>query len=308
MVDRTEFAAMRRAIALSAQGLGTTSPNPPVGCVVLDPSGRVVGEGFHVRKGEPHAEAHALRAAGPAARGGTAAVTLEPCNHHGRTPPCHQALLDAGVARVLIAVIDPTSRGEGGAARLKTAGVDVEVGVLEEEARFVLGPWLSCLAAKRPYVTWAYRVSPEGRVTEVFGRTGDLARGAGADAAALRASSDVVVAGDGQVEEAVPQAHGADVFRLSPDPVPSDPGCALAALSGAGVRIVLLTGAPEAVRPYLDAGAVDRIVVYLSDQGPSSVPAVADRALEAFNLPVAFRLTDVARLGGCVRLTAERVP
>jgi diaminohydroxyphosphoribosylaminopyrimidine deaminase / 5-amino-6-(5-phosphoribosylamino)uracil reductase len=149
----TEVGAMRRAVALSALGLGTTSPNPPVGCVVLDPGGRIVGEGYHERKGEAHAEAQALAAAGELAAGATALVTLEPCNHHGRTPPCHQALIDSGVARVLVALLDPTSRGQGGAARLRDAGVDVEVGVLAAEAVLVLGPWLTALRDRRPRVT-----------------------------------------------------------------------------------------------------------------------------------------------------------
>lgn len=116
MASPAELAVMRRAIALSAAGLGTTSPNPPVGCVLLDPSGQIIGEGYHERKGEPHAEAQALAAAGPLADGATAVVTLEPCNHQGRTPPCCQALIDAGIRRAVIAVIDPTSRGEGGVA------------------------------------------------------------------------------------------------------------------------------------------------------------------------------------------------
>src|SRR5580700_35979 len=133
-----EAAAMRRAIALSAAGLGTTSPNPPVGCVLLGPGGRIVGEGYHERKGEAHAEAQALAAAGPLAAGATAVVTLEPCNHQGRTPPCRQGLIDAGIKRGVIAVIDPTSRGEGGAVELRRAGVDVETGVLADEARTVL--------------------------------------------------------------------------------------------------------------------------------------------------------------------------
>jgi diaminohydroxyphosphoribosylaminopyrimidine deaminase / 5-amino-6-(5-phosphoribosylamino)uracil reductase len=144
---------MRRAIAISAAGLGATSPNPPVGCVVLDPAGSLVGEGYHERKGEAHAEAQALAAAGPLANGTTAIVTLEPCNHRGRTPACRQALIDARVKRVVIAVLDPTSRGEGGAATLRAVGVDVETGVLAEEARVVLGPWLTALEARRPMVT-----------------------------------------------------------------------------------------------------------------------------------------------------------
>src|SRR5580693_936415 len=158
MAVPAELAAMRRAVALSAAGLGTTSPNPPVGCVVLDPRGQIAGEGYHERKGEAHAETQALAAAGTDAEGGTAVVTLEPCNHHGRTPPCRQALIDARVSRVVIAVIDPTSRGEGGAAALRAAGVDVEVGVLAGEARVVLGPWLAPLEADRPWIIWPYLI------------------------------------------------------------------------------------------------------------------------------------------------------
>ncbi|WP_438493832.1 bifunctional diaminohydroxyphosphoribosylaminopyrimidine deaminase/5-amino-6-(5-phosphoribosylamino)uracil reductase RibD [Streptomyces asiaticus] len=131
MATPNELTAMRRAIAISAQGLGTTSPNPPVGCVILDRDGVPVGEGCHLRKGDHHAEVNALTAAGERAEGGTAVVTLEPCNHQGRTPPCRQALIDAKVSRVLMAVMDPTSRGEGGAAVLEQAGIEVERGVLE---------------------------------------------------------------------------------------------------------------------------------------------------------------------------------
>ncbi len=150
MATPTEAAAMRRAIALSAAGLGTTSSNPPVGCVLFDAQGRIVGEGYHERKGEAHAEAQALAAAGPLATGATAVVTLEPCNHRGRTPACRQALIDAGVRRAVIAVIDPTSRGEGGVAALRQAGVDVETGVLAAEAQVVLGGWLSGIKNRRP--------------------------------------------------------------------------------------------------------------------------------------------------------------
>src|SRR4051812_38872814 len=118
MPSDVELGAMRHAIVLSANGLGTTSPNPPVGCGILDQAQQIVGGGFHRRKGEPHAEGNALAAAGPAARGGTAVVTLEPCNHIGVAPACRQELLEAGIRRVVIGVMDPTSRGIGGAATL----------------------------------------------------------------------------------------------------------------------------------------------------------------------------------------------
>jgi diaminohydroxyphosphoribosylaminopyrimidine deaminase/5-amino-6-(5-phosphoribosylamino)uracil reductase len=162
MASAHELAAMRRAIALSAAGLGTTSPNPPVGCVLLDPAGQIVGEGYHERKGEPHAEAQALAAAGPLADGGTAVVTLEPCNHQGRTPPCRQSLIDAGIRRAVVAVIDPTSRGEGGVTVMRQAGIDVETDVLADEARIVLGRWLAGLEKRRPVITWPYLITGHG--------------------------------------------------------------------------------------------------------------------------------------------------
>src|SRR5918912_1457760 len=130
----TEHEAMGRAIALAARGLGTTSPNPVVGCLLLDADGEVVGEGFHAYAGGPHAEIVALAQAGERARGGTAVVTLEPCNHTGRTGPCSEALIAAGIRRVVIAVDDPTPVAAGGAAALRSAGVEVEIGVRRAEA------------------------------------------------------------------------------------------------------------------------------------------------------------------------------
>lgn len=129
-----EVRAMARAIELAARGTGSTSPNPVVGCVITDASGTVVGEGWHERAGGPHAEVHALRAAGSAARGGTAYVTLEPCNHTGRTGPCAQALIEAGIARVLYAVPDPNPQASGGADTLRAAGITARAGLLRAEA------------------------------------------------------------------------------------------------------------------------------------------------------------------------------
>src|SRR5947209_16400056 len=129
-----EADAMRRAIALAARGLGFTSPNPVVGCVVLDAEGRIAGEGWHQGAGGPHAEIHALRAAGERARGGTAVVTLEPCNHTGRTGPCARAIIDAGISRVVYAVADADPTAAGGAETLRAAGIDIAAGLLEEEA------------------------------------------------------------------------------------------------------------------------------------------------------------------------------
>jgi diaminohydroxyphosphoribosylaminopyrimidine deaminase/5-amino-6-(5-phosphoribosylamino)uracil reductase len=127
---------MQRALQLASLAAGRTSPNPLVGCVVLDADGTPVGEGFHQRAGTPHAEVHALRRAGERARGGTAVVTLEPCCHQGRTPPCTQALISAGVQRVVVAMTDPDPRVAGrGIAALRQAGIDVIEAVCEAEAR-----------------------------------------------------------------------------------------------------------------------------------------------------------------------------
>lgn len=194
----TETDAMRRAVALSARALGATAPNPVVGCVILDTAGRVVGEGWHRKAGGPHAEVHALRAAGAAARGGTAVVTLEPCNHTGRTGPCAQALIEAGVARVVHAVADPSPAAAGGAATLRAAGVDVEGGLLAAEAEAVNIAWLTSVRRGRPYVRWKYAATLDGRIAAADGSsrwiTSERSR---ADVHRLRAEADAVVAGSG---------------------------------------------------------------------------------------------------------------
>ncbi|MFI7144713.1 bifunctional diaminohydroxyphosphoribosylaminopyrimidine deaminase/5-amino-6-(5-phosphoribosylamino)uracil reductase RibD [Nonomuraea sp. NPDC050022] len=197
---RTDPAHMARAVELAACGRGATSPNPVVGCVVLDASGNVAGEGFHAYAGGPHAEVVALRAAGERARGGTAYVTLEPCDHTGRTGPCSLALLDAGVARVVVAVADPTPKAAGGAARLRAHGVAVESGLLAEEAERVNAEWLTYARLGRPYVTWKFAATLDGRSAAPDGTsqwiTSPEAR---ADVHRLRAESGAIIAGIGTV-------------------------------------------------------------------------------------------------------------
>ncbi|GGV60184.1 riboflavin biosynthesis protein RibD [Streptomyces longisporoflavus] len=193
-----ERTAMRRAIGLAALGLGSTSPNPVVGCVIVDASGETVGEGHHQRAGGPHAEVHALRAAGEKARGATALVTLEPCNHTGRTGPCAQALIDAGIARVVYAVGDPNPTATGGAQRLRTAGVDVVAGLLEAEAAAGNAAWLTSVRLGRPHVTWKYAASLDGRIAADDGSSRWITSGeARADVHRLRAECDAVVVGSG---------------------------------------------------------------------------------------------------------------
>lgn len=263
MATPDELTAMRRAIAISAQGLGTTSPNPPVGCVILDRDGVPVGEGYHLRKGGHHAEVNALTAAGERAAGGTAVVTLEPCNHHGRTPPCRQALIDAKVSRVLMAVMDPTSRGDGGAAVLERAGIEVERGVLERQALLVLGPWLHSLRTERPHITGAY---------------GDRA------VSELRRTHDLVIRRNGTIGEGVPGGHGEGAFRVPHELVGYKPETTLRALAKAGARTVLIEGVSNDAARLL-ADAVDRVIIDVPHTHPSSGPARGERASAPRGVP-----------------------
>lgn len=206
MDTAADITAMRRAIALAARGLGSTSPNPVVGCVVLDAAGRPVGEGFHQGAGGPHAEIHALCAAGEKARGGTAYVTLEPCNHTGRTGPCAQALIEAGLARVVYAVGDPDPQATGGADTLRAAGVKAEQGLLAEEAERGNAAWLTSVRLGRPHVTWKYAATLDGRVAAADATSRWITSAESrADVHRLRAEADAVVVGSGTARADDPQ-------------------------------------------------------------------------------------------------------
>ncbi|MET9956725.1 bifunctional diaminohydroxyphosphoribosylaminopyrimidine deaminase/5-amino-6-(5-phosphoribosylamino)uracil reductase RibD [Streptomyces sp. NPDC006339] len=198
MAQQADITAMRSAIALAARGLGSTSPNPVVGCVITDASGHQVGEGWHRRAGGPHAEVHALREAGVLARGGTAYVTLEPCNHTGRTGPCAQALTEAGIARVVYAVGDPNPQATGGADTLRAAGVEVVPGLLAEEAEAGNIAWLTSVRRGRPFVRWKYAATLDGRIAAADGTSRWISSAESrADVHRLRAESDAVVVGSG---------------------------------------------------------------------------------------------------------------
>lgn len=210
-----EITAMRRAIALAARGLGSTSPNPAVGCVILDASGATAGEGSHLRAGGPHAEVHALREAGERARGGTALVTLEPCAHTGRTGPCARALVDAGVSRVVYAVADPNAEAAGGAATLAAAGIDVEGGLLAEEAEEGNIAWLTSVRRGRPFVRWKYAATLDGRSAAADGTSRWITSpGSRADVHRLRAEADAVVVGSGTARTDDPHLGARDAALL----------------------------------------------------------------------------------------------
>jgi diaminohydroxyphosphoribosylaminopyrimidine deaminase / 5-amino-6-(5-phosphoribosylamino)uracil reductase len=206
VVDQGDVAAMKRAVELASRGLGSTSPNPVVGCVIADQSGRWVGEGYHRKAGGPHAEIHALRDAGERARGGTAYVTLEPCNHTGRTGPCAQALIEAGIARVHFAVGDPNPQAMGGAETLRAAGVEVGAGLLEAEAEAGNVAWLTSVRRGRPYVLWKYAATLDGRIAAKDGSSHWITSAeARADVHRLRAEADAVVVGSGTARIDDPQ-------------------------------------------------------------------------------------------------------
>src|SRR5262249_36742447 len=207
-----EMAAMRRAIALAARALGSVSPNPPVGCVVLDVAGNIAGEGFTAPPWGPHAEVVALRAAGELARGGTAITTLEPCDHHGRTPPCSRALIEAGVVRVVYAVDDPVPGHGGGASTLRAAGIDVEAGLLEQDAARGNEAWLTAVRLGRPFVTWKFGASLDGRVAARDGSSRWVTSAESrTDGHRLRAECDGVGVGSGPVRVDDPQLAVRDV-------------------------------------------------------------------------------------------------
>lgn len=258
MDTAADITAMRRAITLAARGLGSTSPNPVVGCVILDAAGEPAGEGFHQRAGGPHAEIHALRAAGGRARGGTAYVTLEPCNHTGRTGPCAQALVEAGVSRVVYAVADPNPQATGGADTLRAAGITTGQGLLADEAEAGNAAWLTSVRLGRPYVLWKYAATLDGRSAAADGTsrwiTSPEAR---ADVHRLRAEADAVIVGSGTART-------------------DDPQLGVRGIEGARqpLRVVVDTGA-TAVRPgarVLD-GTAPTLVAVAGDADAAHLPA-----------------------------------
>lgn len=284
--------AMRLAIEHAEQVKGATYPNPPVGAVILDKHGEVVGVGGTEPTGGPHAEVVALRRAGELARGGTAVVTLEPCNHHGRTPPCVDALVAAGVSRVVYAVADPNPQAAGGAKRLAEAGVEVEGGVLAEVVeRGTLREWLHKQRTGLPHVTWKFAASVDGRSAAADGTsqwiTSEAAR---ADVHRRRAVADAIVVGTGTVFADDPaltaRLPGGGLAERQPLRVvvgereisteakvlnddsrtmlirTHDPHEVIKAL--ADRTDVMLEGGPTLAGAFLRAGVVDRILAYVA--------------------------------------------
>ncbi|WP_204456692.1 bifunctional diaminohydroxyphosphoribosylaminopyrimidine deaminase/5-amino-6-(5-phosphoribosylamino)uracil reductase RibD [Actinokineospora baliensis] len=329
---------MRSAVALAEQVRGSTSPNPPVGCVVLDSSGVPIGEGATQPPGGPHAEVMALRAAGERARGGTAVVTLEPCAHHGRTPPCTDALIAAGVAKVVYAVSDPNPVASGGATTLREAGVQTQAGLLADEvSRGPLRAWLHFVTHGRPHVTWKYAATLDGRVAAADGTSRWISSAESREEVhELRRRVDAIVVGTGTVmidnptltaraADGTPEARqplrvvvghtdlpeGARVLDDSAETLLArthDPAEVLAELHARGVVDVLLEGGPTLAGAFVGAGLVDRVLVYLAPTLLGGGP-VALGASGVSTITEAHRLAveEVTMSGPDVRISAVPV-
>ena len=193
--------AMQRAIALSEKGLGKTAPNPIVGAVIIDATGKIIAEGFHDRmRSENHAEVVAIKAAGNQTQGATIVVTLEPCNHIGKTGSCTQAIIDSGISNVVFAVSDPNSIASGGAAKLRAAGITVVEGVLEEEAALSNRAWLIKIKKNRPFFIWKVAATLDGKIAATDGTSKWISNTTSrADVQKLRRQSDAILVGTNTV-------------------------------------------------------------------------------------------------------------
>lgn len=324
-----EEQAMRRALELAQTPGVPAGPNPRVGCVLLTPAGETVAEGYHRGAGSPHAEADALSRAGDRARGTTAVVTLEPCNHHGRTGPCARALVEAGVCRVVFAQADPNPAAAGGAETLRERGVEVAQGLLAEQAREVNRMWTFAVENARPFVTWKFATTLDGRSAATDGTSRWVSSVATRrDTHRLRGLCDVILVGTGTVlvddpeltvrdddDQALPRDHqllravmglrelprDRRVFNDKAHTVvlrTRDPADALKDLYEQDRQHVFLEGGPTLAAAFLEAGLVDEVVAYVAPMllgaGRS---AVADLGITTISEAMQLTVQDVATVG-----------
>ncbi|GAA5119327.1 bifunctional diaminohydroxyphosphoribosylaminopyrimidine deaminase/5-amino-6-(5-phosphoribosylamino)uracil reductase RibD [Alloalcanivorax gelatiniphagus] len=326
--SEAERSAMRRALALAVTPGVPLGPNPRVGCVLLAPDGTTVAEGFHRGAGTAHAEVAALAEAGDAARGATAVVTLEPCNHTGRTGPCSEALLAAGVVRVVFAQADPNPVARGGADRLRAAGVEVEGGLMVAEAEAANRAWTFAVTAGRPFVTWKFATTLDGRSAAADGTSRWVSsRAARLDTHRLRGLCDTMLVGTRTVEVDDPRltvrdevdepvavqplrvvmglrdlpadrrifGDGAETVHLRT----RDPEEALARLHALDRQHVFLEGGPTLARSFLRAGLVDEVVAYVAPMLlGAGATAVADLGVATIAEALHLHVSDVTVLQG----------
>jgi diaminohydroxyphosphoribosylaminopyrimidine deaminase / 5-amino-6-(5-phosphoribosylamino)uracil reductase len=306
-----------RALELAERGRGTTQPNPVVGAVLVRDD-EIVGEGWHERKGEAHAEVNAIAAAGDRARGATLYVTLEPCAHVGSTPPCAQAVIDAGVAKVVVGTRDPSLDAAGGLERLRDAGVETELadGELGFQARQQNEAWLTWVTKRRPFVTYKAAMTLDGRLTLPGSRwvSGEESRRLVHE---LRAASDAVAVGMGTARADRPALTAREVGaarqprRLVFGNGPLPEGVDLELLSGPleeelgrlaeeGVQSLLLEGGPTLATAFIEAGLIDKLLVFVASKLAGSGPML----LGELDEPVELRRFDTRRVGQDLLLTA----
>ena len=326
---------MRRALALAARG-PATGVNPQVGCVLVNDAGEVVAEGWHRGAGTPHAEVDALSKIADAT-GLTAYVTLEPCNHTGRTGPCSVALIEAGVARVIYSVSDPNPQAGGGAERLRAAGIEVEGGLLASDTDALLHPWLTAVRLGRPFVTVKWAASLDGRAAAADGTsqwiTGTAAR---QHVHERRALADAIVVGTGTVLDDDPsltaRGDAGELMEHQPIPVvigeravPADAklrshpagliesgsrdlGAVLADLYDRDIRRVFVEGGPTLASAFIQAGLADELLVYLAPTligGPRL--AITDLGITTIADQRRLTITGLDRIGDDVVITARSI-
>ncbi|NYE38225.1 diaminohydroxyphosphoribosylaminopyrimidine deaminase/5-amino-6-(5-phosphoribosylamino)uracil reductase [Nocardioides cavernae] len=326
--SEAERSAMRRALSLAATPGVPLGPNPRVGCVLLAPDGTTIAEGFHRGAGTPHAEAAALAEAGAAARGATAVVSLEPCNHTGRTGPCSEALIAAGVVRVVFAQPDANPVAVGGAARLREAGVEVVGGEMIDEAQALNRVWSFSVAHRRPFVTWKFATTLDGRSAAADGTSRWVSsRAARIDTHRLRGLCDTMLVGTHTVEVDDPELTvrdehdqpvavqplravmglrdlppGRRVFNDRAETVhlrTRDPEDALARLHALDRQHVFLEGGPSLAGAFLAAGLVDEVVTYVAPMLlGAGASAVADLGITTITDAVHLDVSDVTVLHG----------
>ncbi|MCW2712449.1 MAG: ribD [Marmoricola sp.] len=330
-----EQRAMRRALELASTPAVPLGPNPRVGCVLLTAQGTEVAEGYHRGAGTLHAEAAALAEAGEDARGTTAVVTLEPCNHTGRTGPCSRALIDAGVNRVVFAQPDPNPVATGGEAALRAAGIDVEFGLMERESRCLNRAWTFALEHHRPFVTWKFAATLDGRSAAADGTSRWItSRAARVDSHRLRAQCDVMLVGTGTVEADDPELTVRDEYdgllahqplravmgvralrrdrRVFNDSAETEqlrtrkPREALALLHARDRHHVFLEGGPHLAAAFVEAGLVDEVVAYVAPAllGAGS-NAVADLGISTIDDMRRLVVEDVTTVGTGVEATVR---
>jgi diaminohydroxyphosphoribosylaminopyrimidine deaminase/5-amino-6-(5-phosphoribosylamino)uracil reductase len=318
---------LERALELAERGRGTTRPNPVVGAVVVR-DGAIVGEGWHERAGEPHAEVVALAAAGELAGGSTLYVTLEPCAHHGRTPPCADAVIEAGVARVVVAALDPDPRTNGrGVERLRGAGLEVELpgGEAERRARRQNEAFRTWAARRRPFVTYKAAMTVDGRLAASSGDarwvSGEQSRRRVHE---LRAASDAVAVGMGTVRAENPRLTARDVsaarqprrlaFGHGPLPAGSDLELRegpldeeLAQLATEDVQSLFLEGGPTLAGAFLRAGSIDKLLLFVAPKlvgGDDAPPLFAGPGIETMADAIPLASVEAEPVGEDLLVTA----